>query len=94
MWDPSQYERFKDERAQPFRDLASLIERRPHMRIADLGCGTGELTRELHEQLAAEETVGIDSSETMLLKSASFGLEMLRLSGETSRLSSPIARSI
>jgi trans-aconitate 2-methyltransferase len=78
MWDPSQYERFKDERAQPFRDLASLIERRPHMRIADLGCGTGELTRELHEQLAAEETVGIDSSEAMLLKSASFRSDGLR----------------
>jgi trans-aconitate 2-methyltransferase len=77
-WDPNQYERFKDERAQPFRDLASLIEHRPRMRIADLGCGTGELTRELHEQLSAEETIGIDSSETMLLKSQSFGSEALR----------------
>lgn len=77
-WDPTQYERFKNERAQPFLDLASLIERRPRMRIADLGCGTGELTRELHERLAAEETIGIDSSETMLLKSASFGSDMLR----------------
>ena len=48
------------------------------MRVADLGCGTGELTRELHEQLAAEETIGIDSSETMLLKSQSFGSEVLR----------------
>ena len=78
MWDPTQYERFKDERAQPFRDLASLIERRSHMRVIDLGCGTGELTRELHEQLAAEETVGIDSSEAMLLKSASFATDTLR----------------
>lgn len=77
-WDPSQYEQFKDERAQPFRDLAALIERRPRMRVADLGCGTGELTRELHEQLAAEETIGIDSSETMLLKSQSFGSDVLR----------------
>jgi trans-aconitate 2-methyltransferase len=70
-WDPPQYERFKDERAQPFRDLVALIERRPHMRIADLGCGTGELTRELHEELAASETIGIDSSETMLSKAVS-----------------------
>jgi trans-aconitate 2-methyltransferase len=77
-WDPNQYERFKDERAQPFRDLAALVEPRPRMRVADLGCGTGELTRELHEQLAAEETIGIDSSETMLLKSQSFGSEVLR----------------
>lgn len=77
-WDPNQYERFKDERAQPFRDLAALVEHRPHMRVADLGCGTGELTRELHAQLSAEETIGIDSSETMLLKSQSFGSEALR----------------
>jgi len=78
MWDPTQYERFKDERAQPFRDLASLIERRPRMRVVDLGCGTGELTRELHHQLAAEETLGIDSSEAMLLKSAPFRSDGLR----------------
>jgi trans-aconitate 2-methyltransferase len=67
-WDVDQYERFKNERAQPFRDLAALIEPRPNMRIADLGCGTGELTRELHEQLGASETIGIDSSESMLQK--------------------------
>ena len=47
------------------------------MRVVDLGCGTGELTRELHETLDAEETVGIDNSETMLLKSSSFGGETL-----------------
>jgi trans-aconitate 2-methyltransferase len=67
-WDVDQYERFKNERAQPFRDLAALIEPRPNMRIVDLGCGTGELTRELHEQLGASETIGIDSSESMLQK--------------------------
>jgi trans-aconitate 2-methyltransferase len=72
MWDVNQYERFKNERAQPFRDLVALIEPRPHLRIVDLGCGTGELTRELHEQLAASETVGIDSSESMLAKAAAF----------------------
>ncbi len=48
------------------------------MRVVDLGCGTGELTRELHDVLAAEETVGIDNSETMLLKSGHFEGEMLR----------------
>jgi trans-aconitate 2-methyltransferase len=72
MWDPRQYERFKAERAQPFHDLVALIEKRPSMRVADLGCGTGELTRALHEQLGAAETLGIDSSETMLLKSGAF----------------------
>jgi trans-aconitate 2-methyltransferase len=77
MWSPEQYERFKEERHQPFADLVSLIERRPQMRIVDLGCGTGELTRELHAELEARETIGIDDSETMLLKAGSFGGEML-----------------
>jgi trans-aconitate 2-methyltransferase len=78
MWSPEQYERFKSERKQPFLDLAALVEKRPRMRIVDLGCGTGELTRELHESLDAEETLGIYNSETMLLKAGSFGGEMLR----------------
>lgn len=77
MWSPEQYERFKQERRQPFVDLVAMIEKRPRMRIVDLGCGTGELTRELHEALGASETVGIDDSETMLLKAGSFGGEML-----------------
>jgi trans-aconitate 2-methyltransferase len=77
MWSPEQYEKFKAERQQPFHDLVALIERRPRMRVVDLGCGTGELTRELHETLGARETVGIDNSETMLLKAGSFGGEML-----------------
>jgi trans-aconitate 2-methyltransferase len=76
-WNPEQYERFRDERKKPFRDLIALVEHRPHMRIADLGCGTGDLTRELHEHFAASETIGIDNSETMLLKAGSFGGDML-----------------
>lgn len=71
MWNPEQYERFNAERAQPFRDLVALIERRPGMRVVDLGCGTGQLTRELHETLRARETVGVDSSDTMLAKAPS-----------------------
>ena len=77
-WNPNQYERFKSERRQPFDDLLSLVEKRPRMRVVDLGCGTGELTRDLHNHLGAEETIGIDNSETMLLKSNAFGGEMLR----------------
>jgi trans-aconitate 2-methyltransferase len=77
-WSPDQYERFKAERKQPFLDLLALVEKRPRMRVVDLGCGTGELTRELHQHLGAEESIGIDNSETMLLKSSAFGGAMLR----------------
>ncbi|HJT18535.1 MAG TPA: methyltransferase domain-containing protein, partial [Thermoanaerobaculia bacterium] len=70
-WSPGQYEKFKAERSQPFWDLVALIDPRPNMRIADLGCGTGELTRALHEKLGARETLGIDNSATMLAKAPS-----------------------
>jgi trans-aconitate 2-methyltransferase len=68
MWSPTQYRRFKQERRQPFDDLLALVERRPHMRVVDLGCGPGELTRELHDTLAAAETLGIDNSPSMLVE--------------------------
>jgi trans-aconitate 2-methyltransferase len=70
MWFPDQYERFARERRQPFDDLVCLIEPREQMRIADLGCGTGELTRALHRTLVAAETLGIDASDSMLRKAA------------------------
>ncbi|GAC1429436.1 MAG: trans-aconitate 2-methyltransferase [Thermoanaerobaculia bacterium] len=72
MWNPGQYERFKAERSQPFRDLLAMVDRRDGMRVLDLGCGTGELTRELHDGLGATKTVGVDNSETMLGKAAAF----------------------
>ena len=65
-WNPTQYDRFQREREQPFADLTAMIRPEPGMRIVDLGCGTGKLTRDLHTQLAARETVGIDRSLRML----------------------------
>ena len=38
------------------------------MRVADLGCGTGDVTLELHRSLKARETVGVDNSPAMLEK--------------------------
>ena len=48
------------------------------MRIVDLGCGTGELTRDLHLSLGAEETIGVDSSESMLRKAEAFASDAIR----------------
>src|SRR5262249_4446300 len=58
--------RFRREREQPFRDLLALIQPMPAMRVIDLGCGTGRLTRALHESLHARETIGVDRSARML----------------------------
>jgi trans-aconitate 2-methyltransferase len=65
-WDPRQYDKFHREREQPFFDLLDLVEHAPGMRIVDLGCGTGKLTRAAHERLVALETTGIDRSASML----------------------------
>jgi len=65
-WNPSQYERFAAERRLPFDDLLTLVRPVPGGRVADLGCGTGELTAELHLHVGAAETVGVDSSAAML----------------------------
>jgi trans-aconitate 2-methyltransferase len=67
-WNPAQYERFRDERSRPFWDLAGLLEPRPGMLVADLGCGTGDLTAQLHQRLQARETLGVDASAAMLAR--------------------------
>jgi trans-aconitate 2-methyltransferase len=69
-WDPTQYDKFQREREQPFFDLLAMVRPAPGMRVIDLGCGTGKLTRALHQQLAALETVGIDRSPSMLAGTA------------------------
>lgn len=66
-WDPVQYERFKEQRAQPFWDLVDLLRfDSPPVRCVDLGCGTGELTAAAAQRLGCDEMVGIDSSPSML----------------------------
>jgi len=78
IWNPRQYEKFRDERSAPFFDLMAMVQPVPGGRVVDLGCGTGELTRALHEHTRAAETAGIDSSETMLAKSAALAGDGLR----------------
>lgn len=69
-WDPAQYHRFRAERRRPFDDLLALVRPVSGGRAVDLGCGTGELTAELHRHLGVAETVGIDSSAAMLEETA------------------------
>ena len=71
-WDPRQYERFLQERGQPFLDLMALVEPQPDMRVVDLGCGTGRLTRQLQQHLKPREILGLDISPAMLAESATY----------------------
>jgi len=69
-WDPAQYERFRGERARPFFDLLGRVPDGPVRRVADLGCGTGELTRTLLERWPQAKNWGVDHSEEMLARAA------------------------
>jgi len=77
-WNPDQYARFRDERSRPFHELMALVRPKPGMRAVDLGCGTGELTRDLHRHTGAAETIGLDSSAAMLTKARTFEGEGVR----------------
>src|SRR6185436_1724698 len=85
-------ERFKAERSKPFYDLLDLVEASPAMQVVDLGCGTGELTADLHRRLKARRTIGIDQSQAMLEragKNAADGLSFER--GDLNTWSPPYA---
>lgn len=89
-WSPEQYERFRAEREQPFWDLLTLIDARPGGRVADLGCGTGALTRQLHRRLQATDTIGVDSSPSMLQRAAEINEPGLRfVNGDIAAWSPP-----
>ena len=77
-WDPNQYHKFQAQRSAPFYDLLALVEVRPHLKVVDLGCGTGELTRQLADALPDSDVTGLDSSPQMLEKATSFSDAGLR----------------
>jgi trans-aconitate 2-methyltransferase len=77
-WDPQQYQKFQAERSAPFFDLLALVEVRPNLKVVDLGCGTGELTRQLADSLPESDVTGLDSSLQMLAKAASYAGPHLR----------------
>ncbi|MGW0995487.1 trans-aconitate 2-methyltransferase [Streptomyces sp. NPDC002523] len=73
-WDPAQYLRHAGHRARPFVDLLARVPalpaepsaRRP--RIADLGCGPGNVTALLAERWPTARITGYDNSPEMLDK--------------------------
>lgn len=77
-WDAATYHRFRAERRQPFDDLLALVEPVPGGAVVDLGCGSGELTLELHRHTGAAATLGIDSSANMLDQARAQAVEGVR----------------
>lgn len=65
-WDPIQYSRYADQRSRPFFDLVARIGAASPDAVADLGCGTGELTVSLAQRWPGALVQGIDSSADMI----------------------------
>jgi trans-aconitate 2-methyltransferase len=66
MWDPTQYEHFRDARKRPFFELLARVPVPSPDLVADLGCGTGDLTLTLAERWPGARVTGVDSSESMI----------------------------
>ena len=89
-WNPDQYHKFQSQRAAPFYDLLKLVHVKPRLKVIDLGCGTGELTKELADLLPESNVTGLDSSAHMLEKAASFSTGSLSFEqGNLSTLTQP-----
>ncbi len=69
-WDPAQYLRHAGHRARPFIDLLAHVPDLPgdRPRIADLGCGPGNVTVLLAERWPGAHITGYDNSAEMLDK--------------------------
>jgi trans-aconitate 2-methyltransferase len=65
-WDPTQYERYADERARPFVDLTARIEVAEPRLVIDLGCGPGSQTETLADRWPRARVIGVDSSAEMI----------------------------
>ncbi|CAE6446638.1 unnamed protein product [Rhizoctonia solani] len=79
-WRPALYNSsapfvYSDENTKP---LFTLLSAQPGERIADMGCGTGELTLRLQELVGEEGLVmGVDASESMLETAKTNGVKNL-----------------
>jgi trans-aconitate 2-methyltransferase len=70
MWNPDQYHRFQQERSRPFFDLVNQVDAAAPRTVADLGCGSGELTATLRDRWPDATIWGVDSSAAMLVQAA------------------------
>lgn len=65
-WNPKSYLRFSPQRLRPALDLLGQIEHSDPRQIADVGCGTGNITPFLKERWPQARILCLDSSKEML----------------------------
>jgi trans-aconitate 2-methyltransferase len=74
MWDPAKYLLFDDHRARPFWELIGRIGAVQPRRVADLGCGPGNLTATLAQRWPDAVLEAFDSSPEMVAAARERGI--------------------
>lgn len=75
MWDPDKYLAFDDLRARPFFDLVGRVNASAPRRVADLGCGPGNLTTTLASRWPDAIVEAFDSSPEMVAAAREHGID-------------------
>src|SRR5690606_4185665 len=71
-WNPALYEKFKQERSQPWFDMLNTVTKfqksgaHTFKKIVDLGCGTGDYTAQLLAKFPKCKIIGADNSSAMI----------------------------
>jgi trans-aconitate 2-methyltransferase len=84
-WDPTQYQRYNDERSRPFHELVDRIAIEPAavQTAVDLGCGPGHLTATLCDRWPNAHVIGVDSDTNMLASAAALASDQLSFASGT-----------
>ena len=75
MWNPDVYLAFADHRGRPFFDLLARVGTRNPRRVADLGCGPGNLTETLSGRWPDAVVEAWDSSAEMVEAARTRGVQ-------------------
>ena len=75
MWSPDVYLTYADHRGRPFHDLLGRVGATAPRRVADLGCGPGNLTATLTDRWPGAIVEAWDSSPEMVAAARDHGVE-------------------